>query len=330
MTRTGLFRIWLGALATLLILGGGVPSSVVSADRIRMQILTDPDGYGRILINTAGGPWTWEACQPSLDRCVPFGRGREIDTKKAAPGTIFRVSGSGSSSLSPRWDGRVSRVRLPGAGGLVRGNEFVSPVGAVWRGGWKGEYSEFQLAACDSPTGVNCVSLTDPRYERECAARSAAIVLDPMYAGRYLRIADRRVGAGPLIRPASAVLSPNGDEIWGRDRATAVAVVGQIAAPVSAYPGECGPPPPAQGSISSRGVATVRCQAGCQAELVARAGGATRRVVRRLPEQDILVLAPPTELSVRGGLPQGRVRLVLQIDGRKLAQRTVPAVQHGQ
>jgi hypothetical protein len=184
-----------------------------------------------------------------------------------------------------------------------------------------------QLSACATATGLSCITLTDPRYPRNCAAE-ASFALEERFAGTYLRVANRRVGAGPLSRTAIAVTSPYGDEVWSPSRNTAVFIAGQIAPPINAYPGECGPPPPGKAVIDAQGSALVDCQGGCQATLIASGKGKRLQVTGSLSPRDSLLVKPPVELRVpkrkiQARLAPGRVQFAVKIDGKQVAQRTV-------
>jgi hypothetical protein len=297
-----------------------------SSERIHIQAGINPDGNGRLLVNSGEGPWAWEACTPDLTTCAPFGNGREIETIGASPGTVFRVEGNGATGVSPEWRGRVNQVKPPSIDGLTRANEFVSPVPGMWSGGWKNEFSQVQLSACATPAGQDCMALTDLHYVRNCAA-SASFALDAKVAGSYLRIAQSLIGAGPPVEPSYAVTSPYGGEVWGRSRITSVAVVGQIAPAVNPYPGECGPPPRGRAFISKQGVALIECPAGCRAALIGSRNGRHVRITRSLPARDALIIAPPARLRVPDGIlagtGAGSVHLVAEIDGNQVAQRTI-------
>lgn len=298
-----------------------------SADALRMQALISPSGSGRLLVNNRAAPWTWEACAPGRSSCRPFGRGREIETKGAPPGTVFRVKSHGATGLSPEWRGRLTPVRKPTIDGIIRANEFVSPIPGQWVGGWKGEFSELQLSACATAAGQGCTTLTDPHYVRSCSA-DASFVLPEKFAGAYLRVANLRVGAGPPIRPAFAVTSPYGGDVWEQKRNTSVAMLGQIAAPTQAYPGECGPPPPGNALIDEQGHALVDCQGGCRTALVASRKGHQVQVSRTLPLRSALLVTPAAELrlasrTIQTRLGEGRVRFVVKINGETAAQRFV-------
>ena len=293
-----------------------------------MQALTNEDGTGRLFVNTAGGPWRWEACDADLRRCRSFGAGREIDTGAAGPGTVFRVRGEGMTGTSPEWRGRLRQLGAPKVLGAVQANDFVSPLPGKWAGGWEGEFSELQLAACATPASESCTTLTHVHYVRRCAPGSS-FALKAEFAGRFLRVAHRRLGAGPPLRLAYAVTSPHGGKVLRPSRSTSVAVVGQIGPAIGPYPGECGPPPPAHASISSRGVASVECLAGCRAALIARRDGReVGSVVRKqLSSWDSLTVPPPLELRLPAralaGLRPGRVAFVVEIDGKRAARRVV-------
>ncbi len=303
--------------------GGVAPSS---AESIRMQALVNANGSGHLFVNTSPGPWSWEACTSDLTDCEPFGKGREIETGHAAPGTVFRVKSRESTGVSPEWRGRVTQIKAPRVHGPIRANEFISPMAGMWSGGWKGEYSALQLSACATSTGQGCTSLTDPHYVRDCAA-SASFVLDAKFVGSFLRVANRRLGAGPLFSPPYATSSPHGAEVWRSSRNTSVAVVGQISPAVNDHPGECGPPPPGRALLSRRGVAFIDCQGGCRAALIAKRNGRYIRVKRNLSPRNALLVTPPVELrapvrTILARFGEGRVRLVVRINGKQVAQRT--------
>ncbi len=298
-----------------------------SANALEIQALITPTGSGRLLVNNGAAPWIWEICAPDHSSCRPFGRGREIETKGAPSGTIFRVKSQDATGLSPEWRGRLTPAKKPTIDGTIRANEFVSPIPGQWVGGWKGEFSELQLSACATAAGQDCTTLTDPLYVRSCGA-DASFSLGEKFVGTYLRVANRRIGATPPIRPAFAVTSPYGSDVWEQKRNTSVAVLGQIAAPIQAYPGECGPPPPGNALIDAQGHALVDCQGGCRAALVASREGRQVQVSRTLPLQSALLVTPPAELrlssrTIRTRLGAGDVHFVVKINGETAAQRVV-------
>lgn len=294
-----------------------------SAKHVEIQALMNPDGSGQLSIIGPPGPWRWEACSPDLKSCSHFGGGREIATRGAPAGTVFRVKGNGAVGVSPEWRGPVRQLEASTVLGLVRANEFVSPIPGIWSGGWKGEFSAMQLSACTTAAGEGCTTLTDPHFVRNCAA-SSSFVLDARFAGSYLRVADKRSGVGPSPELPFAVTSPFGGEVWAARRITSVAIVGHIAPAIAAFPGECGPPAPAKGFISKRGVAFITCPAGCRAELQGTGNGRSAHVVRQLPEQNALFVAPATEIRLpMRVVGENPARLVVRIDGRQVARRTV-------
>lgn len=244
----------------------------------------------------------------------------------ALPGTVFRVESHGAVGVSPEWRGRLKQVKPPSVEGIVRANEFVSPIPGRWSGGWEREFSRMQLSACVTPSGNDCTTLTDLHYARDCT-QGASFVLDARFTGSYLRVADNRVGASPPMEFAYGISSPNAGTVLTGSRSTAVAVLGQIAPAAIPFPGECGPPPSGEASISSQGVAFVRCQGGCSAALIASRKERRTGVVRRLPEQNALIVAPAAEMRApKAALAQlgpGSIRLVVAIDGRRAAQRTM-------
>jgi hypothetical protein len=300
---------------------------------IRMQALLDDNGFGRLLVNNTDGPWRWQSCTPDLSDCQPLSGGREISTVGVRSPAVFRVESEGLTGTSPEWRGRVKQLAPPSVSGVIRANEFVSPVPGRWALGWEGEFSELQLSACHTASGNDCTTLTDSHYvRRECSSRDASqsgsFVIEARFAGRYLRVANRRIGVGPPLRLAYAVTSPYGGDAWPRDRITSVATVGLIAAPTRDFPGECGPPVPSEGSISKHGLGFVRCSERCRATLTAGRAGRVVRVKREvaqsrsgldvgLPERVVL---PASKMARLG---EGSIRVALRVDGKLLAKRNV-------
>jgi hypothetical protein len=307
-------------------------ASAQAGGRFDGQTFVNPDGSGKIFYGRGTGPWVWEACARGPKDCEPFARGRELQTGKAAAGTVFRVTeGAGESWVSPEWRGRVESLAPPRVAGVIAANEFVSPVPGLWSGGWQGEDAELQLAACATEAGSECISLTSPRLIRHGCTSNSSFPLDPRFAGMYLRVADKQSG-GPHAEAAGAVYSPSGatwgfESVWGRSRTTSVAIVGQIAAAVNPSPGECGPPRAPVATISSKGVARVECVGGCSVVLAGARKGLRQLVTRRIGEGSLLRPWPALEL----GLPPsaaalfgaGKVRLTVTIDGSLAASRIV-------
>ncbi|HET7444947.1 MAG TPA: hypothetical protein VFJ57_09845 [Solirubrobacterales bacterium] len=314
---------WLGVFACLALVAI-ISRPAGAAEQIRMQALVDVDGTGRLFINSSGGSWAWEACRADGASCKPFGHGREIEVDGAPAGTIFRVtSGTGATGMSPEWRGRLRQLKPPSVSGHIQANEFVDPMPGQWSGGWRGEYAQMQMAACATKTGEGCTTLTDLHYVRTCSL-SASFALDASFTGQYLRVANRRVGGTPPIEPQFAVTSPNAGTIWPRSPTTSIATLTRIAPATSPFSGECGSPPPGIASISKEGVVSADCQGGCRAAMRA-SGHGNARVERVLPAHSALLVPPPTELRVPQRVFEGarNVRIVVKINGKQVAQRTV-------
>jgi hypothetical protein len=322
-------KLTLASIAVLAVLSASaMPAG--ATERIHIQASTSPDGEGRLLATNGRGPWTWTACGSAITRCIPFGKGREIETGRASSGTVFRVESNGASGTSPQWRGRIRQVTPPSIEGDLVANNFVSPVPGVWGGGWEGEYSEMQLSACATSDEQGCTTLTDVHYVRGCAP-SASFVLDAAFTGSYLRVAERRIGVGRPAEAAYGVTTPYGGKIWPNVPNTSASVLGQIEPAVLSYPGECGPPRKDRGAISKQGGATVECPAGCRAVLIGILSGREVRSTRNLPEKDALVVGPPARMRIpcRTLLRSGTdsVRMILKIDGAPAARRTIPIVR---
>ena len=300
---------------------------------IPIQLWIGADGTGTLYASTSSSvtpPLAWEACAPDLTNCEPFARGREIETTGAPAGTVFRVrDAGGETGDSPEWRGPPKELAPPRVAGVIAANEFVSPLPGFWSGGWKGENSELQLAACATEAGApgECVALTDPHLLRASGCSpSASFALDSRFAGQYLRVADRQSG-GPHAEAAFGLVNPFGSEVWGRSRITSVSIVGQIASAAIAPSGECGPPPAPIATISAAGSARVECGAGCNVVLIGTHDGRRRSVTRQIPGQDLLrpmaaleVSLPPAALRSLG---DGKIRLTLAIDGQRISQRVI-------
>ncbi len=301
-----------------------------------MQALLKENGSGFLFVNTPEPPMSWEVCSASLTDCAPFGTGGEITTAGARPESVFRVTGGGGSvGVSPVWHGDAAPLTPPSIKGAERANELMTPVAGEWSGGWEGEADLMQLSVCPRAVAVNCVTLTHSHYIGGCPHRSA--VLDPAFVGEYLRVADRREGAGPHFTLRYATRSPFGLDLWKPGPTVSAAIVGRIAPATGPRAASCGPPPLNSASISKDGVATVECGLGCRAVLIATHKRRRVRVVRTLPrgqaspvrlgERPVPLLRP---LSLRlpsrflAHVHHGLVRLTVRINGKPVASRTVP------
>lgn len=317
----GSFAMLLALAAVLMV---AVP--VVSAyGRVVIRTAIEPSGIGHLFASSEPGSLAWEACASDLTGCKPFGRGREVETKGAPPGTVFRVRyDEAETALSPEWRGPPKELAPPRVAGVIQANDYVTPVPGLWSGGWEGEPAELQFSACLTETGEGCVSLTDPQYIRRCPP-SASFYLDPQFVGRYLRVADRQSG-GPHAETAIGAISPYGAEVFGRSRTVSVAIVGQIAPAVNPPAGECGPSPAPSATVSADGVARVECGGGCNAVLIGTRKGRRVTIAGGIPEQNLL---RPQELELQlspaslARLGVGKIRLAVEIDGSRLVQRTI-------
>jgi hypothetical protein len=238
-------RIWLPALIAAGTIAW-IPASVGAVEKATVSTSLKANGSGLLIANSQTNPedqtWTWQACSADLSNCTSFGKGRTISTRGARPNTRFRVtSNHDASAISSLWRGSLRPLGPPPVvTGILQANKRVTPKPGRWRGGWSDDYDIFQLAACKSPRGLRCTTLTDLHYPDGCP--HGAAVLDPLFTGSYLRVADRRIGAGTVF-PAFAVSTPYQGGIWAADRMTSVALVGRITKATGPRTVKCGPPP---------------------------------------------------------------------------------------
>jgi hypothetical protein len=315
----------------LALVAGTLPHSAQAAESASIQAILTPEGGGRMIANSQTNPddetWSWDACTVDLETCTPFAQGRSVETAGAPVPSVFRVTSSrGATTLSPRWNGKVASVSPPSIAGTVRANQLVVPVPGEWSGGWEDDVDWSQLAACKVPRDEGCTTLTHRHYVGGCA--NGAAVIDPMFTGMYLRVADRRI---PAHTPelAYAVGSPYTPDIWPAGSTVSVAFVGRIQPAAGPPVSGCGPSPLVEASISSRGIATVRCGLGCRAILIARQGKRKAVVSRRLAPlpyvpregsaQPKLRLKP----GQRKRFEPGPIRMIVKVYGKRVASRTV-------
>jgi hypothetical protein len=166
------------------------------------------------------------------------------------------------------------------------------------------------------------MSITEPKYIRGC--RHEATVIDPVFIGKYLRVADMRFGPGTFFTLEAAV-SPYGHAVWQENGRTATAIVGRIQRATGPREARCGPPPLIQASISAQGVGSIRCGFDCHAELIARQGADTARSVRKIGGTLSGGGATKLGLSAKAlkRLGPGRTHLIVRVNGKRAAQRTV-------
>lgn len=120
---------------------------------------------------------------------------------------------------------------------------MVVPVPGTWVGGWQtGGIDTIQLAACANADGTACTAIAAPGYVYACPGQGA--VIDPVFTGWYLRVADQRSETNAPVATV-AIISPSsyGAPVWNASPTTSVAVVGQIAGAADPRPVSCGGPP---------------------------------------------------------------------------------------
>jgi hypothetical protein len=292
------------------------------AESMTFQALLNTDGSGRLIVNDESEP-EWQSCKPDLSACSPFATGQEINTDGAPPETVFW---DGEDKLSPVWYGNVSAVTAPSVSGDIRANEIVIPIPGEWRGGWEGDHNRMQLSACASPTGEDCIAFLHSDYVN--GLPDGAALIDPAFTGRYLRVANRRSGAGIVFVHAEPWPYPR-EAVWPADTLTSVAIAGQIAPATHPLLIDAAPPPLIRAWISKRGVATVRCEGlACRAVLIAGRKGRRARTVRELPaiNPDIPVKKLPRlrlRHRARIRLGSGRIRMTVKVNGTRAARRTL-------
>jgi hypothetical protein len=282
-------------------------------------------GGGVLWINGVGGAWAWEICARDLSICWPFARrGPKIETTGARPNSVFRATHKGMVGLSPIWLGRLRGLAAPSVRGVIRANRLVAPTAGRWEGGWEGEGGNLQLSACLTSAGNDCVSLTDPTFRGRCAHDAA--VLDPVFAGWYLKVAEQRRGPGPFIVPRGAAGSPYEDTVWRAGPTVSVSVVGRIKRASSRRAVECGPLPLNRAVITESGAVTIKCAFGCRAVLTARNGqGRVRMVERVTRDQSVRAAEKGVDFAgaAREVLGLGATYMTVDIDGERVDERSV-------
>jgi hypothetical protein len=314
-----------------------------------VSALLNPDGTGRLFADSSSAGWSWQACTVSAPvECTQFGSGNPIDVGDPPAGTYFVGSSpDGGAVISPVWDGTLQATRPPTSvppaafGFAIRANGVVSAIPALWAGGWAGDADLTQLAACANPDGADCTSLTDPEYvlPPSCAYAERETVIDPVFTGWYLRVADTLYGPDPAFAWVGRS-SPYGAPVWPAGPLTAVAVVGQIAPATGPRTDLCGPPPLPPGAdphdpswclpgqqplcstatISAQGGVEVWCMASrCRVSIIATRRRATVRY--RTSVAGFVQLTLRHRLIARLG--HGRALLEVEINGRRQEQRYI-------
>jgi hypothetical protein len=307
------------SVAVFLVSLGGGASPASGLGGLPFQVLLNADGSGRIFMNDGSVP-SWEACRPDLTHCAPFAVGN-FSTAGAPAETAFRAG----NLVTPLWKGTLRSTGPPSISGKVRGNELVTPVAGSWTGGWESDYDSLSLSVCKTPASSRCLEVNheEPRGRR--CGPDETMLIDPAFAGRYLRVVDRRYGKGTIF--AGVGNPPYYPLEIGPATTVAVSVVGKIAPATAPPAADCGPPPLFDASISSDGAAQVNCTLlGCRAVLFARCGERSVRARRHLSPSRYFV---PTTATVRlrasaiERLDGCRARTTIRINGRTLDRRSV-------
>jgi hypothetical protein len=316
-------RLTAGTVSLACALGMMCTGPASAAEKAVVEAFLTPDGSGELLASEnfrEGKGWSWEACTASLANCVQYATGEATTTARAMPETVFRAtSRAGVSALSPVWHGKVRSLGPPSVRGQILANELVTPIAGQWSGGWDGDYDWTQLAACATPAGTDCTTLTDQHFNGSCP--TGAAVLDPAFVGQYLRVADQRVDAEAGIE-LYAISSPyHHGEIWQAGPLNSVAIVGKIGRAEGPRKAECGPPPiVAAASISKRGIIKFQCTLGCHITAIGRRGARVVRIHSKgLQFSNELQFSPDKRAYIAGG----PVQVSVLIDGKRVAHRVV-------
>jgi hypothetical protein len=312
-----------GTVALVCTLGTMCTGSAGAAERAVVEAFLAPDGSGELLAAEnfrEGKGWSWETCTVSLANCAKYATGEATTTARATPETVFRVtSRAGASALSPVWHGDVKSLGPPSVQGQILANELITPIAGQWSGGWDGDYDWTQLAACATPAGTDCMTLTDQHFNGSCP--KGAAVLDPAFVGQYLRVADQRVDAEAGIE-LYAISSPyHHGEIWQAGPLTSTAIVGRIGRARGPRKAKCGPPLiVAEASIAKRGIVKFQCSLGCRITVIGRRGARTIRI-----HSNDRAFADELQFSrdKRTYIGEGPVRISVLIDGKQVARRVV-------
>jgi hypothetical protein len=207
--------------------------------------------------------------------------------------------------------------------GEVRANEIVTPVAGQWAGGWETDFDELSLSICKTAGGERCLQINheEPRG-RSCGPGEAAL-LDPAFAGRYLRVVDQRYGEGTV---SAGVGHPPYYPLEINPAATlSMAVVGKIGRAQGPPARACGPPPLFSASIAANGSAKVSCTLiACRAVLTGRCSAGGAKATRKLSPSSYYETATATlRLSPAAveRLEGCRVKAKVRINGGLYAQR---------
>lgn len=190
-------RVRLLALTLLAVL---VPAASAQAEaKITQQIYGDdgqPFLVANVLPDSGLATIGWRACNPDCGDIVATGA---VFRPGATPtGTVFEaeatLGGVLTTDRTTPWQGQVTNVTPPTLVGEPRVGREVGTVGGTWSGGWDKDSSQLGLVACRNADGTDCRTL----YSH---------VIDPAYAGWYLRAVDRRYAFGTAF-PTAVALPP--------------------------------------------------------------------------------------------------------------------------
>ena len=269
---------------------------------------------------------TWESCRADLTACKPFATGN-FNTGDAPPETVFRGSGG---LITPLWKGTLRETAPPSVRGQIRGNEVVVPVAGDWTGGWASDYDALSLSICRTAAGEHCIEIDYESVRKPCGSEGTALI-DPAFAGRYLRVVDRHYGSGTVfVGVGHSPYYPIGE--IQPEATVSMAVVDKIASATGPATINCGPPPLIDASIAVDGSAEVACELiACRATLIAQRDGKTARVKRKIAatplSRDKSGTATRFHLrpSVIDSLGGGTIKVSLKVNGTVVARRSVRA-----
>ncbi|MDQ6750310.1 MAG: hypothetical protein M3Z33_06120 [Actinomycetota bacterium] len=271
------------------------------------------------------------ACQPYDDG---DGDHQVLVVRDESPGTVFAATQDGVMVRSEPWRGRLRASGPPRVAGKVRVGRVVRPVAAAWQGGWGQERDWLQLQACRTARGDGCVVILDEIKYGSCRSGGGRR-LPARYAGRWLRVVDRRIGQiQPFTLEGYSVpegVRPHRPGPSG----IAAAVVGKIAA--GPETGEdCGVWASRGATVRLRGritantdgrfvVATVVCRRHCRLSLTIRQRTNAHTIRRRLAAGRSTITLP-RRLVQR--LRPGGLSVAASINGYGLATSSAWLIKH--
>src|SRR5579875_1982341 len=198
-------------------------ASLASAAQVRphygvaIQAVYDRHGNPSLVANfTPNGGLAkphWSVCAPADPRvCKPVGGGAQgLTPGPTQAGTVFRASatykGTTYTSISAQWDGQVHAVHRPSLRGTPRVGSRVTPVGAIWRGGWRVDptyhpqdgaqsggraaaFDQLSVEACRSRSGAHCLNLSP---QARPGGATIAVRIGARFRGWYLFAFDQRL-----------------------------------------------------------------------------------------------------------------------------------------